>query len=503
MILSSESRSVNESSSMNSNMGPSQAFINQQNITSLQGPVAILWDIENCSVPSDVRPEDVAGNIRMALRVHPIIQGAVTLFSAYGDFNAFPRRLREGCQRTGVKLVDVPNGRKDAADKAILVDMFLFALDNPPPSSILLISGDVDFSPALHILGQRGYTVILVIPAGVGVSSALSNAGRYVWDWPSVARGEGFVPPKTLLSRGSSEGAGYLRGCQINENPDTQNDEEAIVYRGIRHSEYAAQTNINQMYCYSRNSQSLSEHTNNLNLYGLPTSRSRSLPSGLNDVPVLPANVEDPTLWVQPGDIIGLKGQLVKLLELSGGCLPLVRVPAEYNKTFGRPLYVADYGVMKLVNLLKKMADTMTVERKGKKKYVYLRTANGGHEKVENGNPSAVFPKKDKRGKECQEETVDINVCTTPGWSSDEFSDDDKGAVVGLTSNSNDRLKQFKQEMQELLVSCSCKIHLESFEEMYKQRYKKDLHYQSFGVNNLEELINKRILLLISDSSRR
>ncbi|KAI3938524.1 hypothetical protein MKX01_030817 [Papaver californicum] len=123
-------------------MGPSQAFINQQNITSPQGPVAILWDIENCPVPSDVRPEDVAGNIRMALRVHPIIQGAVTLFSAYGDFNAFPRRLREGCQRTGVKLVDVPNGRKDAADKAILVDMFLFALDNRPPSSILLISGD-------------------------------------------------------------------------------------------------------------------------------------------------------------------------------------------------------------------------------------------------------------------------------------------------------------------------------------------------------------------------
>ncbi|MCI22246.1 hypothetical protein A2U01_0043422, partial [Trifolium medium] len=54
--------------------------------------------------------------------------------------------------------------------------MFLFALDNPPPSSIMLISGDVDFAPALHILGQRGYTIILVIPAGVGVSSALCNA---------------------------------------------------------------------------------------------------------------------------------------------------------------------------------------------------------------------------------------------------------------------------------------------------------------------------------------
>ncbi|KAM0025105.1 putative transcription factor interactor and regulator CCHC(Zn) family [Helianthus debilis subsp. tardiflorus] len=190
----------------------------QQNVHTSDGPVAILWDMENCRIPSDVCPEDVAGNIRMALRMHPVINGAVNMFSAYGDFNGFSRRLREGCQRTGVKLVDVPNGRKDAADKAILVDMFLFALDNPPPCSIMLISGDVDFSPALHVLGQRGYTVILVIPSRVGVSSALSNAGSYVWDWSSVVRGEGFLP--SLKS-------------QISENADPINEEEAIVYKGI------------------------------------------------------------------------------------------------------------------------------------------------------------------------------------------------------------------------------------------------------------------------------
>ncbi|KAI8554024.1 hypothetical protein RHMOL_Rhmol05G0065100 [Rhododendron molle] len=213
----------------------------QQSRNSSQGPVAILWDIENCPVPRDIRLEDVAGNIRMALRVHPIIKGAVTLFSAYGDFNPFPRRLREGCQRAGVKLVDVPNGRKDAADKAILVDMFLFALDNPPPSSIMLISGDVDFAPALHILGQRGYTVILVIPSWVGVSSALSNAGRFVWDWPSVARGEGFVlPSRNLIPPcvDPAEIAGYLMGCHINDNPNGMNDDEAIVYGGMPQSYY-------------------------------------------------------------------------------------------------------------------------------------------------------------------------------------------------------------------------------------------------------------------------
>uniref|UniRef100_A0A1D1YQ19 Limkain-b1 n=1 Tax=Anthurium amnicola TaxID=1678845 RepID=A0A1D1YQ19_9ARAE len=207
-----------------------QASSQQDNI--LDGPVAILWDIEFCPVPCDVRAEDVAGNIRKALQVHPVVQGAVTVFSAYGDFNAFSRRLREGCQRTGVKLVDVPSGRKYATDKAILIDMFLFALDNRPPASILLISGDVDFSPALHVLGQRGYTVIVVVPAIGDVESALSSAGRFVWDWPTVARGEGFVPHRIMPDE--SEPARYDVSCQDGDRSYGQNEDELLVFREIR-----------------------------------------------------------------------------------------------------------------------------------------------------------------------------------------------------------------------------------------------------------------------------
>ena len=370
---------------MNPNMRPPHAPSQQSR--ALNEPVAILWDIENCPVPSDVRPEDVAGNIRMALRVHPVIKGAVTMFSAYGDFNAFPRRLREGCQRTGVKLIDVPNGRKDAADKAILIDMFLFALDNHPPSSILLISGDVDFAPALHILGQRGYTIILVIPAGVGVSSALSNAGRFVWDWPSVARGEGFVPPKAVMSRGPDISR-YLMGCHLGENPDAQN--EAIVYGGISQNESSTDANINQMYSFSsshvsrdisRTPYSFSDYRSNLiGASYFPASRCQSLPSTSNEVLTGAfagngSETHEETLWVQPGDFQGLKGQLVRLLELAGGSLPLVRVPADYIKIYGRPLYVAEYGEFKLVNLLKKMADSLTVEGSGNRRFVCLRNS--------------------------------------------------------------------------------------------------------------------------------
>ncbi|KAE8007973.1 hypothetical protein FH972_004527 [Carpinus fangiana] len=411
LIVSPESSEEKVTHIADSSKNMFEPSSSHQSQSTSDGPVAILWDIENCPVPSDVRPEDAAGNIRMALRVHPVIKGAVMLFSAYGDFNAFPRRLREGCQRTGVKLIDVPNGRKDAADKAILVDMFLFALDNPPPSSIMLISGDVDFSPALHILGQRGYTVILVIPSGVGVSSALTNAGKFVWDWPSVARGEGFVPlTKVLMAPrgGVADIAGYA-----------QNDEEAIVYRGMSQSYYNSRD-------VSLFSQSLSEYNNNSSaMPRFPTTfRSHSLPSCLNEVPGVGVSSDDrmeSTMRVQPGDLNGLKCQLVKLLELSGGSLPLTRVPSEYQKFFGQPLYVAEYGAFKLVNLFRKMGDTMAVEGKGQRKFVYLRNWKAGP-----SAPPLLLTRKDNKGKGIQEESTDIVIVA---GSSDEFSDEERVVV--------------------------------------------------------------------------
>ncbi|XP_047340893.1 uncharacterized protein LOC124944633 [Impatiens glandulifera] len=411
----------------------------QENV--LNGPVAILWDIENCPVPSDVRSEDVGGNIRMALRLHPVVKGAVNLFSAYGDFNAFPRRLREGCQRTGVKLVDVPNGRKDAADKAILVDMFLFALDNRPPSTIMLISGDVDFAPALHILGQRGYTVILVIPSGVGVSSALCNAGRFVWDWPSVARGEGFLPASSKpsfpsLRRGGSDVAGYLMGHQTS---DGQNEEEAIVYRGASQG-------------YFPRAQSLNETGDGM--------------------------------WVQPGDLDGLRKQMVKLLELSGGGVPMNRLPAEYQKLYGRPLYVSEYGVCKLMDLVNKM-DSVDISGKGPKRFVYLRNSRTSP----SAPPLYLLTKKDEKGKGMQEDNI-----IQGGASSDELSDEDRFVVEeeeACEVDDDRNLEEFKRELQEILVSYSCGIFLGCFEAIYLQRYKRPLDYHKFGVNQLEDLLHK------------
>ncbi|XP_074562427.1 uncharacterized protein LOC141818929 isoform X1 [Curcuma longa] len=506
-IMAPDISNLNNVVCINSKLDPANTLNLQAG--SLHEPVAILWDIENCPVPNDVCPEDVAGNIRMALRLHPVIRGAVTMFSAYGDFNAFPRRLREGCQRTGVKLVDVPSGRKDAADKAILVDMFLFALDNRPPSSIMLISGDVDFSPALHILGQRGYTVILVIPSGVGVSSALINAGQFVWNWPSIARGQGFVPVNSFMP-GVSDLAPCLSSCGIEVRQNIQNDEEAIVYKGISQREYVSESNIGQEFCYNstytsgglgKNSYSFNEYSSSNFTGPYFSSRSQSIPSCLNEGAGVDNNVTEQAWWIQPGDLQGLKGQILKLLEMSGGSMPLARVPSEYLKFFGRPLYMAEYGVCKLVHLIKKMGDTLFVVGKGHKKLVCQ--CNSDMRRFP-GRPTMV--KKDK-GKQVLEENTEIITSAHSGCSSDEFSDDEKNDDPLLGAGEfGDQLQCIRQEVQELLICYSCPVPLSSFHALYKQRYKKDINLRSFGVDSLEELMEKIkdvVALVVDQASKK
>lgn len=416
------------------------------------GPVAILWDIENCPVPMEVNAEDVAGNIRIALREHPHI-GAVTMFSAYGDFNHFPKKVREGCQRTGVNLIDVPNGKKDAADKAILVDMFLFALDNPPPSTIFLVTGDVDFAPALHKLGQRGYVVVLVIPDGVGVSSALRGAGRYVWDWPSLCRGQGLVEVTSSSRRRSPS---VVHNHNLYNEPATQYPEfeprnavpddddhvygeEILVQRKPVYNtptqlpfptshtpiDYGHQTynlpgvqvhpqgNAMRTMRGQSNVSSTSPSVRNQGMFG-----NRSPFPTPEAVPVVPpfqgpqpgelgfsnseAVVAEPTSpggnWVQPGDLAGLKKQLVWLVNQNGGKMTLVKVPAEYNKQYGRPLYLAEYNVLKLVHLVEKMKDTLVLKGDGTSRTLHLveKERVKGNNKYKPSRNRASIPKGDK-----------------------------------------------------------------------------------------------------------
>ncbi|KAJ4828284.1 hypothetical protein Tsubulata_028599 [Turnera subulata] len=151
---------------------------------------SVWWDIENCPVPDECNPHAIAQNISSAL-VKMNYCGPLSI-SAYGDTNRINPAVQHALNSTGVSLNHVPAGVKDASDKKILVDMLFWAVDNPAPANYLLISGDRDFSNALHQLRMRRYNILLAQPQVA--SASLLSAAKTVWLWTSLLVGG---PPLT------------------------------------------------------------------------------------------------------------------------------------------------------------------------------------------------------------------------------------------------------------------------------------------------------------------
>nr|XP_043621380.1 uncharacterized protein LOC122593094 [Erigeron canadensis] len=152
--------------------------------------ISVWWDIENCQVPKGCEPHSIAQNISSAL-ANMNYCGPVSI-SAYGDTTRITASVQQGLNSTGIALNHVPAGVKDASDKKILVDMLFWAVDNPAPGNYLLISGDRDFSNALHQLRMRKYNILLAQPHKASVS--LLAAAKSVWLWTSLLAGG---PPQT------------------------------------------------------------------------------------------------------------------------------------------------------------------------------------------------------------------------------------------------------------------------------------------------------------------
>lgn len=155
--------------------------------TENKAKISIWWDIENCHVPKDVDPHYIAQNITAALQ-RASLTGPIEI-QVFGDTMILPHVTQKALSDTGITLNHVPRGNKDAADKAILVAMLLWALDNPPPANVLLISGDGDFANALHRLRLKTYSILLAIPQQF-VKPALTGAAKKLWFWKEMAQGQ-------------------------------------------------------------------------------------------------------------------------------------------------------------------------------------------------------------------------------------------------------------------------------------------------------------------------
>ncbi|KAI4374048.1 hypothetical protein MLD38_012092 [Melastoma candidum] len=151
----------------------------------VKAKTSVWWDIENCCVPKGCDPHTIARNISSALAKLNYC-GSVSI-SSYGDTTKIPHAVQLALSSTGISLNHVPAGVKDASDKKILVDMLFWAVDNPAPANYLLISGDRDFSNALHHLQMRRYNVLLAQPRNA--SAPLLAAAKTVWLWTTLVVG--------------------------------------------------------------------------------------------------------------------------------------------------------------------------------------------------------------------------------------------------------------------------------------------------------------------------
>uniref|UniRef100_K3WNW5 NYN domain-containing protein n=1 Tax=Globisporangium ultimum (strain ATCC 200006 / CBS 805.95 / DAOM BR144) TaxID=431595 RepID=K3WNW5_GLOUD len=172
--------------------------------------MAIFWDIENCTVPSGMTGHVVVQHIRDALHEY----GSTICFKAYFDFETglVTSTLRSQLQGGGVSLTDAPHNRhKEAADKMLLVDMLTFAIDNPVPATIVLISGDSDFGYALSVLANRNYTVILITQ-----HTGLPTQANILLDWKSdVLHVHDIVQPAHSTASKSTVQQPALNGFEV------------------------------------------------------------------------------------------------------------------------------------------------------------------------------------------------------------------------------------------------------------------------------------------------
>lgn len=90
--------------------------------------VGVFWDIDSCSVPNN--GADDAAAAAASVRDFAIQYGKICTFSAFGDFSRMPSGAPRSLQQLGVSTLDLASARREAADKAIIVELCFFAVAN-------------------------------------------------------------------------------------------------------------------------------------------------------------------------------------------------------------------------------------------------------------------------------------------------------------------------------------------------------------------------------------
>ncbi|KAH6918937.1 NYN domain-containing protein [Coprinopsis sp. MPI-PUGE-AT-0042] len=160
---------------------------------------SIFWDYENCAVPTGCSGHQVVKSIRNVIQPFGTIKSFKAYLAISEQSQTKSLTVRSELQASGVSLTDTPhNGRKDVADKMMIVDMLLFAMDNDPPATLVLISGDRDFSHVIGVLRLRQYDVVLLSPPNAHAS--LTAHATLCLDWNKDVLHRGYTDVPVSLS---------------------------------------------------------------------------------------------------------------------------------------------------------------------------------------------------------------------------------------------------------------------------------------------------------------
>jgi hypothetical protein len=152
-------------------------------ITPSRPPLAVFWDIENVPIPAKTSGRDITTSLKSILAPH----GELIQFRVYASIglNHIPPGKRSDLQLSGCHLVDCPHqGRKEVADKMIIVDAMQFAFQHPESATLCFITGDVDYAYLLASL-QRPQWKTIVISRGTSMQSMLHVNCDVTMRWES------------------------------------------------------------------------------------------------------------------------------------------------------------------------------------------------------------------------------------------------------------------------------------------------------------------------------
>ncbi|XP_037293714.1 meiosis regulator and mRNA stability factor 1 [Manduca sexta] len=164
---------------------------------SVNVPLGIFWDIENCQVPRDCSAIDVVAAIRSKFLTGRREADFVVVCDVRKESASRLQELNDA----QVSLIHVCGTQKNAADEKLRQCMRRFGELHPAPASLLLISGDINFAADLSDFRHRkNMEVILVHQRKTSPALIACASSHYCYNELTVD-----VPRKTKTEGGRAE----------------------------------------------------------------------------------------------------------------------------------------------------------------------------------------------------------------------------------------------------------------------------------------------------------